>query len=92
MQPETMLLYLQCSDGKTPALPASKVKPDLMSHCTGADLVVHTAGPFQRKERCAVLEAALATKVGRVMPAPKVLTHCFEAGRFVLCDVLYTVM
>lgn len=28
----------------------------------GADLVIHTAGPFQRKERCAVLEAAIAVK------------------------------
>lgn len=28
----------------------------------GADLVVHTAGPFQRKETCGVLEAALATR------------------------------
>ena len=28
----------------------------------GADLVVHTAGPFQRKETCGVLEAALAMR------------------------------
>ncbi|CAL8463528.1 g3062 [Coccomyxa elongata] len=28
----------------------------------GADLVVHTAGPFQRKETCGVLEAALTTR------------------------------
>ncbi len=28
----------------------------------GADLVVHTAGPFQRKETCGVLESALATR------------------------------
>ena len=30
---------------------------------SGADLVVHTAGPFQRKNCCAVLEAAIDTKV-----------------------------
>lgn len=29
----------------------------------GADLVVHTAGPFQRRERCGVLEAAIAASV-----------------------------
>eukprot|EP00897_Mesotaenium_endlicherianum_P002731 jgi/Mesen1/2486/ME000159S01610 len=28
----------------------------------GADLVVHTAGPFQRREECIVLEAAIATR------------------------------
>ena len=28
----------------------------------GADLVVHTAGPFQRKTTCDVLEAAIATR------------------------------
>ncbi|KAL6906055.1 hypothetical protein ACP4OV_003656 [Aristida adscensionis] len=28
----------------------------------GADLVVHAAGPFQREEKCAVLEAAISTK------------------------------
>ena len=27
----------------------------------GVDLVVHTAGPFQRKDTCGVLEAAIAT-------------------------------
>lgn len=27
-----------------------------------ADLVIHTAGPFQRKEQCLVIEAAIATK------------------------------
>jgi hypothetical protein len=30
---------------------------------TGVDLVVHTAGPFQREQKCAVLEAAISTKV-----------------------------
>eukprot|EP00238_Polyblepharides_amylifera_P000296 CAMPEP_0196574314 /NCGR_PEP_ID=MMETSP1081-20130531/4055_1 /TAXON_ID=36882 /ORGANISM="Pyramimonas amylifera, Strain CCMP720" /LENGTH=418 /DNA_ID=CAMNT_0041892303 /DNA_START=129 /DNA_END=1382 /DNA_ORIENTATION=+ len=34
----------------------------LMKTIDGADLVVHTAGPFQRKKTCAVLEAAIATK------------------------------
>jgi saccharopine dehydrogenase-like NADP-dependent oxidoreductase len=29
----------------------------------GADLVLHTAGPFQRLERCAVLEAALELRI-----------------------------
>ena len=28
----------------------------------GVSLVVHTAGPFQRKDTCGVLEAAIATK------------------------------
>jgi hypothetical protein len=27
------------------------------------DLVVHTAGPFQKAEKCTVLEAAIHTKV-----------------------------
>ena len=31
---------------------------------SGADLVVNTAGPFQRSTSCTVLEAAIATKVG----------------------------
>jgi hypothetical protein len=30
---------------------------------TGVDLVVHTAGPFQRSEECTVLQAAISTKV-----------------------------
>jgi len=29
----------------------------------GVDLVVHTAGPFQRAEDCTVLQAAISTKV-----------------------------
>jgi hypothetical protein len=29
----------------------------------GVDLVVHAAGPFQRREECSVLEAALDTNV-----------------------------
>lgn len=29
----------------------------------GVDLVVHAAGPFQRRVECAVLEAAIDTKV-----------------------------
>ena len=33
------------------------------SPCTGVDLVVHTAGPFQRAEDCTVLQAAISTKV-----------------------------
>ena len=28
----------------------------------GVDLLVHTAGPFQRKDTCGVLEAAIATR------------------------------
>jgi len=31
----------------------------------GVDLVVHAAGPFQQKESCSVLEAAINTKVTR---------------------------
>lgn len=34
----------------------------LESALQGADLVVHTAGPFQRKATCGVLEAAIATR------------------------------
>jgi saccharopine dehydrogenase-like NADP-dependent oxidoreductase len=29
----------------------------------GVDLVVHAAGPFQREDKCTVLEAAISTKV-----------------------------
>ncbi|KAK9827368.1 hypothetical protein WJX81_002139 [Elliptochloris bilobata] len=36
---------------------------DLAAALQGFDLVLHTAGPFQRKERCAVLEAAIAARV-----------------------------
>ncbi|KAL6870647.1 hypothetical protein ACP4OV_014495 [Aristida adscensionis] len=32
----------------------------------GADLVVHAAGPFQREEKCAVLEAAISTKTAYI--------------------------
>ncbi|CAI0546800.1 unnamed protein product [Linum tenue] len=32
----------------------------------GADLVVHTAGPFQQTDKCAVLEAAIETKTAYV--------------------------
>ncbi|XP_026659657.2 uncharacterized protein LOC103705067 isoform X3 [Phoenix dactylifera] len=32
----------------------------------GVDLVVHAAGPFQRKEKCTVLEAAISTKTAYV--------------------------
>ncbi|CAN6339558.1 unnamed protein product [Urochloa humidicola] len=32
----------------------------------GVDLVVHTAGPFQRVEECAVLQAALSTKTAYI--------------------------
>ena len=31
--------------------------------CAGVDLVVHAAGPFQRRPECAVLEAAIDTRV-----------------------------
>jgi saccharopine dehydrogenase-like NADP-dependent oxidoreductase len=31
------------------------------------DLVVHAAGPFQQEHKCAVLEAAISTKVGIFM-------------------------
>lgn len=34
----------------------------LESALKGVDLVVHTAGPFQRKDTCGVLEAAIATR------------------------------
>lgn len=33
----------------------------------GVDLVVHAAGPFQQKESCSVLEAAINTKVARLL-------------------------
>ncbi|TVU03761.1 hypothetical protein EJB05_50699, partial [Eragrostis curvula] len=32
----------------------------------GVDLVVHTAGPFQREQKCAVLEAAISTKTAYI--------------------------
>ncbi|KAF3327159.1 Saccharopine dehydrogenase NADP binding domain-containing protein [Carex littledalei] len=32
----------------------------------GVDLVVHTAGPFQRNEKCTVLEAAISTKTAYI--------------------------
>ncbi|KAJ4780233.1 hypothetical protein LUZ62_064490 [Rhynchospora pubera] len=32
----------------------------------GVDLVVHTAGPFQRQEKCTVLEAAISTKTAYI--------------------------
>ena len=35
-----------------------------MNYSTGIDLVVHAAGPFQRKEHCNVLEVAISKKVG----------------------------
>ena len=35
---------------------------DLEKVLEGVDLVVHCAGPFQRKEHCLVLEAAIASK------------------------------
>jgi Saccharopine dehydrogenase NADP binding domain len=35
----------------------------LQAALRGADLVVHAAGPFQRKTTCAVLEAAIAARV-----------------------------
>lgn len=39
-------------------------RPDsLRAVLEGADLVVHTAGPFQRRVRCTVLEAAIDVKV-----------------------------
>jgi hypothetical protein len=31
------------------------------------DLVVHAAGPFQREEKCTVLEAAITTKVPKCL-------------------------
>lgn len=30
---------------------------------SGVDLVVHAAGPFQREDKCAVMQAAISTKV-----------------------------
>ena len=36
--------------------------PALERLMAGADLLVHAAGPFQWKEGCGVLEAALATR------------------------------
>jgi saccharopine dehydrogenase-like NADP-dependent oxidoreductase len=35
----------------------------LRAALNGVDLVVHAAGPFQRREECSVLEAALDTNV-----------------------------
>lgn len=43
-------------------LPPSSFFNEWVTH-TGVDLVVHAAGPFQRRAECAVLEAALDTKV-----------------------------
>lgn len=37
--------------------------PSVERAIQGANLVVHTAGPFQRKHNCSVLEAAIACKV-----------------------------
>jgi hypothetical protein len=37
--------------------------PSIDRAIEGADLVVHTAGPFQRKGECSVLKAAIAKKV-----------------------------
>lgn len=36
---------------------------DLVAALEGFDLVVHTAGPFQQKKKCEVLEAALEAGV-----------------------------
>ncbi|CAM6099817.1 unnamed protein product [Calypogeia fissa] len=38
----------------------------LKSALNGVDLVVHTAGPFQRATKCTVLEAAIATKTAYI--------------------------
>ena len=37
--------------------------PSLAAALRGADLVVHCAGPFQRRQDCAVLEAAIVARV-----------------------------
>ncbi|KAG0601379.1 hypothetical protein M758_11G106000 [Ceratodon purpureus] len=41
----------------------------------GVDLVVHAAGPFQRRPECAVLEAAIDTKVTFFQQTP---VQCFR--------------
>jgi short subunit dehydrogenase-like uncharacterized protein len=38
-------------------------RPSIEEAILGADLVVHTAGPFQKKEDCSVLEAAISCRV-----------------------------
>ncbi|OWM69169.1 hypothetical protein CDL15_Pgr025356 [Punica granatum] len=43
------------------------------------DLVVHAAGPFQQSSSCPVLEAAIATKVRKVMAAELVRTAKTES-------------
>lgn len=43
------------------------------------DIVLHTAGPFQRKKECLVLEAAIKTKtpyIGEMPPNTMLATHC----------------
>ena len=37
--------------------------PSVLRAIQGADLVVHTAGPFQRRQSCNVLEAAIESKI-----------------------------
>ncbi|XP_068660798.1 uncharacterized protein [Aristolochia californica] len=41
-------------------------KEKLEATLKNVDLVVHTAGPFQREEKCTVLEAAIATKTAYI--------------------------
>ena len=41
----------------------------------GTDLVVHAAGPFQREDKCTVLEAAISTKVS-VLERSTALISC----------------
>lgn len=35
----------------------------ILSSMEGCDMVLHTAGPFQRKKECLVLEAAIQAKI-----------------------------
>ncbi|KAL6906056.1 hypothetical protein ACP4OV_003657 [Aristida adscensionis] len=53
--------------GGSTATALSKLRPDHSvlvgdRNRKGTDLVFHAAGPFQREEKCAVLEAAISTK------------------------------
>ena len=56
--------------GRSPALRGAKHVPcdvdqpsSLAAALRGADLVIHAAGPFQRRSDCSVLEAAIAAGV-----------------------------
>lgn len=53
----------------------SRFFPIIVLPTADVDLVVHAAGPFQQREKCNVLEAAISTKVGE-FKQPCSLTLC----------------